>query len=90
MNPQIIIGIIVMGLLLTPLTQIIYNRIIHKRIINQVNDDFQQLLDENNHKLEYYHIDDFMIRNSDVVDDIEITLDENNNMVYTLKFKDWV
>lgn len=68
----------------------IYNRVTHNIIVNKVNDEFQKLLDENDHKLEYYHIDDFMVKHYDVVEDILMELDENDNIVYRLQYKDWV
>ena len=90
MYALIAIAILSLVFFLSEIIGEIYDRVTYNIIVNKVNDEFQELLDENDHKLDYYHIDDFMIKHYDVVEDILIDLDENNNMVYTLKFKDWV
>lgn len=66
----------------------LYNRVTYNIIVNGIKDEFQQLLEDNNHRLDYYHIEDFMSRHYDFVADIEIDLDENDNVSYTLKFRD--
>jgi hypothetical protein len=88
MHTILTIIIVFLVLFLIGLIPGIYNRVTYNIIVDGVNDEFQQLLEDNNHRLDYYHIEDFMSKHYDVIDDIEIDLDENNNLCYTLKFRD--
>lgn len=83
-------AIFILILLVMTIIYKIYHRVTHNIIVNRVNDEFKELLDENNHTLEYYHMDDFMSKHYDVIEDIEIELDENNNITYTLIFREFV
>lgn len=83
-------AIFILILLLSTIIYKIYHRVTHNIIVNRVNDEFQELLSENNHNLDYEHMDDFMSKHYDVIDDIEIALDENNKIVYTLIFREFV
>ena len=83
-------AIFILILLVMTIIYKIYHRVTHNIIVNRVNDEFQELLYENNHNLDYHHMDDFMSKHYDVIDDIEMELDENNNMTYTLIFREFV
>ncbi len=66
----------------------IYDRVSYNMIIKSISNDFEQLLIENDHKLDHFQLDDFMDINYRYVADIIIELDENDNLIYTLKFRE--
>lgn len=68
---------------------IFYDRLCYNTIINSINAEFQNLLNDNNHNLDYIQIDEFICKYSDYIEDIEFDFDDKNNIVYTLKFKDY-
>lgn len=88
MNGLFAIAIVTLVYLLMELIQRIYDRVTYNIIINSVNEEFRRLLEENDHKLDYHHIEDFMSKHYDIVEDINFDLDENNNITYVLKFRD--
>lgn len=84
------LAIIVTVIYLFKLIEKIYDRVSRNIIINSVNEEFYQLLIDNNHNLDYVQLDDFVTKHYDTVQDIDIDIDENNKFIYTLKFRDWL